>query len=140
MASVLLLYYHIVRAGGISNDETVYVEQRFNPYDYLDVEITDGIAGEIDEQLIRQGAVVFLICDLNDMISEYDDSYLDQFTTQKILSVCENGLMDSIPESKDIVKLIESSYSFDYDQYHELLNGIYQRYIKNTFCSLVGFT
>ena len=140
MASVLLLYYHITKADGISNDETVYVEQRFNPYDYLDVQVADGESGEIDELLIRQGSVVFLLCDLNDMVSEYDDSYLDQIITQRILSACENGLMDSIPESKNIVKLIQSSYGFDYGKYHELLDSIYQRYIKKTFSNLVGFT
>ncbi|MEJ2619265.1 MAG: hypothetical protein P8163_03180 [Candidatus Thiodiazotropha sp.] len=53
MASVLLLYYKIVLGGGISNDETVYLNpEKFNGFDFLAVEVEESYKTDIDETLI----------------------------------------------------------------------------------------
>lgn len=135
MASVLLLYYQIASGGGISNDETVYLDpDKFNGFDFLQVEVEERYSPEIDEKLIRQGAVVYLLCDLNDMISEYDDCYLSQDITKKILSAASEGKLSSLPEANDIIELVSvSEEALNYETYHEQLDHIYRKYVLGAF-------
>jgi hypothetical protein len=139
MASVLLLYYQIASGGGISNDETVYLDpSKFNGFDFLQVEVEESYSPEIDENLIRQGAVIYLLCDLNDMISEYDDCYLSQDITKKILSAASEGKMSSVPEAGELIDLVSvSEKALNYEAYHELRDRIYIKYILGTFSELV---
>lgn len=57
MANVLLLYYHIISEGGITNDQTACIDtDDFNYYDFLDVELDEeGNNLDIDLFLIRKG-------------------------------------------------------------------------------------
>ena len=139
MASVLLLYYQIVSGGGISNDETVYLDpEKFNAFDFLQVEVEESYSPEIDEKLIRQGAVIYLLCDLNDMISEHDDCYLSQDITKKIFSAADEGKMSSVPEAIELIELVSvSEETLDYGVYHELRDRIYKKYVLGTFRGLV---
>ena len=69
MASVLLLYFHLLREGGITNDQAVYIDaDDFDPFAYASVEVAPELDPEIDQALLREGAVVFLLCDLYDVI------------------------------------------------------------------------
>ena len=37
MASVLLLYYHLIKEGGFTNDQTIYIDpDDFNGFKYID--------------------------------------------------------------------------------------------------------
>ena len=138
MASVLLLYYHIVKSGGISNDETVYIDTQFNPYNFLDVVVDENYQTDIDQQLIREGAIVCLVCDLNDMISEYEDTYLEQLITQHIFSAYTNGLLSAIPEANELIDLVSNGPSFDNGEYSSILKTIYSKYVVATFHRLAS--
>jgi hypothetical protein len=139
MAAVLLLYYQIVLSGGISNDETVYLDpERFNGFDFLAVEVEEGCKTDINETLIRQGAVIYLLCDLNDQISEYEEDYLSHEITQRVLRANKDGKLSSIPEAEKLVSLVSTSEkSLDYKTYHELRDIIYRKYVLGTFGRLV---
>ncbi|MCW9052705.1 MAG: hypothetical protein OQJ91_10415 [Motiliproteus sp.] len=138
MASVLLLYYQIVMYGGIYNDETVCIHPyRFNGFDFLDVDVDEGYA-DIDEKLLREGACIYLLCDLNDSISEYSDCYLSQGTTAKFIEVFKAGRMSAIPEIAELIETIgPTEADIDSDRYCQLLDQIYQRYVLNTFQELM---
>ncbi len=138
MASVLLLYFQIVSGGGIQNDETVYLDpEKFNGFNFLDVGVEESFTPEIDETLIRQGAVIYLLCDLNDMISEYDDDYLSQDITMKILAAAKEGKMSAIPETKELIEIISKSEdALDYKAYQEQRDLIYSKYVLGTFTRL----
>jgi hypothetical protein len=140
MASVLLLYYQIVTGGGISHDETVYIEHRFNAYEYLNVEVDEQLQVDISQKLIREGAVVFLLCDLNDMIAAYDDSYLDERITQKIIKARENGLLSSVPDAEELIDLVTHKIDFDYEVYKRIMDDIYTKYVLGTFRKLSSIT
>tara|TARA_B100000959_G_C14592641_1_gene464681 strand:+ start:18 stop:494 length:477 start_codon:yes stop_codon:yes gene_type:complete len=135
MASVLLLYYQIVSGGGISNDETVYLDpNKFNGFSFLQVEVEESYYPDIDEALIRQGAVIYLLCDLNDMISEYDDSYLSQDITKKIIATEKEGKLSSIPEAEVLIDLVSvPEQTLDYEAYSEQRDLIYKKYVLGTF-------
>ncbi len=139
MASVLLLYFQIVSGGGFSGDETVFLDQnKFDGYRFLDVEVEESYQPEIDERLIRQGAVICLLCDLNDMISEFDDCYLSHDITKKILAAFSDGKLTSIPEAEELIKLVSvSEVSLDYRKYRQILDSIYCKYVIGTFKRLV---
>ena len=133
IASVLLLYYHLIREDGFTNDQTVYIDtQDFDGFSFLDIEIDDSYCEEIDELLLREGAIVFLICDLNDLIEECSDSYLLDKLMVRVIDAYEKGKLSAIPETADLINLINTpSYDFDYDKYKSILEGIYQKYILN---------
>ena len=135
MASILLLYYHIASNGGISNDETVYLDpDKFNGFDFLQVEVEECCSLEIDERLIQQGAVVYLLCELNDMISEYEDCYLRQDITKKILIAADEGKFSSLPEANELVELVSvSEEALNYETYQELRDHIYRKYVLDIF-------
>ena len=97
MASVLLLYYHLMREGGITNDQTVYiVSEDFNASDFVDVEVEDGL--EIDQKLIREGACLSLLCDLNDLIGEYGADYLSHPEVKELLRSLMSRGKETLPE------------------------------------------
>jgi len=139
MASVLLLYYQIVSGGGISNDETVYLDpDKFNGFNFLQTEVDESYSPEIDEVLIRQGAVIYLLCDLNDMISEYGDCYLSQDITKRILKAASEGKLSSVPETSELIELLSvPEERLNYEEYKELINQIYEKYVLGTFSRLV---
>lgn len=139
MASVLLLYYQIVSGGGISNDETVYLDpDKFNGFKFLQVDVDESYSPEIDEDLIRQGAVIYLLCDLNDMISEYEDCYLSQDITKAILNAAREGKLSSVPETTELIELLSvPEKRLNYEAYQELINHIYEKYVLGTFSRLV---
>lgn len=131
MAAVLLLYYHLLREGGITNDQTVYVDaDHFNGFDYLDVEVARELGGDIDQGLLREGAVVFLLCELDDMISDHEDAYLSMPLVQRILAAESLGRMSAVPEAEALVRLVNHGEEMlDHRRYREALDVIYEKYV-----------
>ena len=73
MASVLLLYYHLLREGGIIHEQTVYVNlDDFDAFEYLTAEVTKEQRNETDQQMLREGAAIYLLCELNDVVTDYE--------------------------------------------------------------------
>jgi hypothetical protein len=106
LASVLLLYYHLLTEDSFTNDQTVYVDPEvFNGFDFLGVQVSQEYPSGIDEKLLPQGAVIYLLCDLNDLIAEYE-SYLEQPLVQKILNAHAVGQLSAIPESGEMMNLV----------------------------------
>jgi len=134
MAYVLLLYYHLIDEGGITNDQTVYIDSKeFNPFDFIDFEIREdeGTSLDLDEELIRKGALIHLICDLNDVIGEFDEDYKDQIFTNKIIGAlkkCEDGPIEEVAKLIMLLDVPESE--LDYPKYHELLESIFEVHVK----------
>lgn len=145
MASVLLLYDHLLRGGGISNDETVYVEpEAFDAFDFLDVEVAAEHGSEIDQQLLREGAVVHLLCDLNDMISEFDGNFLAQPLVCRILEAHAEGRVRAVPEFDEVVNLLSAGEAnVDHSRYRQLLAQVFHRDVAGRIRDLLpagGFT
>lgn len=138
MASVLLLYYHIVSVGGFCHAETVYIEpKRFNGFDFLEATVEESYQPEVCQTLIRQGAVIYLICDLNDSFSEYDD-WDYQKITKEIIDTAKAGRLNAIPETSELINLIcVSEAEFNLDAYKNCLQHIYEKYVLATFINLI---
>lgn len=138
MASVLLLYYHLLREGGITNDQTVYLDPaHFNALEYLDVTVDASGVGEIDAPLLREGAVVFLLCDLNDVVSEHEDDYLQWPFTQAIVQAHAFGRLAAVPEAALVIAQVERGIAhLDMARYRALLQGIYEKYVVGRWKAL----
>ena len=139
LASILLLYYHLCIEGNFSGDETVYIDSEdFNGFDFLQVEIDSSII-DIDQKLIREGAVIYLLCDLNDLVVEHEQSFMSLEHTQKILEAARGGKMSEIPETKILFGLFDTNEtSFDFVKYNDTLRGIYSKYVKGRISSIVS--
>ena len=139
MASVLLLYYHLIQENGFTNDQTVYIDtQSFDGFSFLDVKVDESYCVEIDELLLREGAIIFLICDLNDLISNCSGFYLLDKLMIKTIDAYEKGRLSAIPETADLIDLINTpTYNFDYKKYRKILEGIYQKYVLNKFRNMI---
>ena len=131
LASVLLLYYHLLREGGFTHDQTVYLEpEAFNGFDYLNVRVANDQRGDIDEQLLREGAVVYVLCELNDMVIDYVQDYLAQPLVQKIIAANANGDLSAVPESSGVLAILSlGERHLDYASYQRELAQIYKRYV-----------
>lgn len=138
MAAVLLLYYHLLREGGITNDQTVYLDPaHFNALEYLDVTVDASGAGEIDASLLREGAVVCLLCDLDDMVSEHEADYLQWSFTQAILQAHAQGRLAAVPEAALVIGEVERGMAhLDMVRYRALLQCIYGKYVVGRWQAL----
>lgn len=138
MAWVLLLYYHLIREGGVTHDQTVYVDPTdFDPFECLEAEVADELRGDIDQDLIREGAVVFLLCELNDVVTDYENDYLKQPFTQKILrALTSSAAVAAIPESREIADGVSKGEEvLDYNVLQSLLEGVFNKYVVRTYTS-----
>lgn len=137
-ASVLLLYYHLLREGGITHDQTVYLDPaHFNALDHVDVTVDEAGAGEIDASLLREGAVVCLLCDLDDMVVEHEDDYLQWPITQAILQAHARGRLAAVPEAALVMAEVGQGIEhIDMVRYRALLQGIYEKYVVGRWQAL----
>lgn len=139
MASVLLLYFHLLREGGITNDQTVYIDaDDFDPFAYASVEVAPELDPEIDQALLREGAVVFLLCDLYDVIGEHGSSYLELPWTARALACLSVAGRASVPEVGPIVEMVASeASSLDQALLQARVAEVYQRYVVARMRALV---
>ena len=139
MAWVLLLYYHLLREGGITNDQTVYVDsEEFNAFEYVAVEVSPDQQPEIDQKLIQRGAVIYLLCELNDMVADYEADYLNQPFTQRGLSALASAsAVAAIPEVAEIAEEVSKVRApLDYSAFQRMLRGVFTTYVVKEFQSL----
>lgn len=131
MASVLLLYYHLIREGGLTHDQTTFVNaDDFDAFAFLDVVVADEVAHEIDQALLREGAAVHLLCDLNDCVAEFPDDFLRQPLTQRIIAACDAGRLSAIPDAAAIVTLVRRAEdALDVGELARRLGDVYERWV-----------
>lgn len=132
MAWVLLLYYHLLREGGITHDQTVYINsEEFDAFEYVSVDVALDQQNEIDQQLIRRGAVIFLLCELNDMVTDYEADYLAQPFTQRILdALASESAAAAIPEVPRIVQAVSKARGpLDCSAFQGLLREVFETYV-----------
>ncbi len=139
VASVLLLYYHLLREGGITNDQTVYLNtDDFDPFTYLTVEVSNALTG-VDQKLLRQGAVIHLLCDLKDIVGEYERDYLKQPLAKRILSASAAGHFAPIPEAVAVASMVSAGESqLNHQELESRLAQVYERYVVNQFRALLA--
>lgn len=139
VASVLLLYFHLLREGGITSDQTVYVNaDDFDPFIYLTVEVSDQLT-DVDQTLLREGAIIHLLCDLADVVGEHEEDYLKQPLTRRILSACADGHFAPVPEAVVIANMVAAGESHLNPQHlQSRLVQVYERYVVNRFRELLA--
>lgn len=140
VAAVLLLYYHLLREGGINNEQTVYVDpDDFNAFEYVRVEVAPDQHSEIDQGLLRRGAVVALLCELNDMVTDYEADYLSQPFTQKIIDALSLEAVAAVPEVKTIVETVtQGKARVNYGVFQSMLQEVFEKYVVQEFKILAG--
>ena len=135
MASVLLLYYHLLSESGITHAQTVYLDPAdFNGFDFVGAQVSENENIEIDEALIREGAAIYLLCELNDIIVEYDEDFHIQPLFKRIVNTLKAQAASSIPEVEKILdQLLVPDLDLDYAKYNEILQGVYKKYVYGFF-------
>ena len=137
MASALLLYYHLLIEGGITHDQTVYINpDHFDGFSFLTVCVEENL--EIDETFLREASVIRLLCDLNDMIDEYENDFWMQPISKQIVNAYKKGSFSSIPETKELFSEILKKESFDYKRYRLILDKIFRDYVMGRFKMLTN--
>ena len=143
LAGALLLYFDILDNDGISNDETACLDRikLFNGLDFLDVEVSFKYQTSIDQQFLREAAVIFLLCDLNDRICESTENndWLLWPITKKILAAYEAGKLTAIPETEKLFSLLPKNQDdeFDFSPYRRVLDEIYEKYVYGRFANML---
>jgi hypothetical protein len=140
VAWVLLLYYHLLREGGITHDQTVYVDSgEFNAFEYVAVNVAPDHQSDIDQRLIRRGAVIYLLCELNDMVTDYEADYLEQPFTQRLLkTLASEPAVAAIPEVSGIVQAVFNVQPpLEYAAFQGMLREVFATYVVQEFKTLV---
>ena len=139
VAAVLLLYYHLAREGGFTNDQTVYLaETDFDPFLYLNVIVAEDLKNEIDETLLREGSVIYLLCELNDLVAEYEGDFMWQPSVRQILGALANA-WQVIPEVASIVQEVSLGESrLNFTSLGVKLQSVYENYVVRSFQDLSG--
>ena len=139
MASLLLLYYRLALEGGFENGVINHVDiTEFNLMEMLEVEVAEDCADYIDAYFLREGAAIFILCALHDMIAQYPKDFLSHELTQNIILQYRRGRFASVPESREIFKLLEKPEDkIDYDAYEKCLDDIFEQYVLRRFRALV---
>lgn len=141
VASVLLLYYHLLREGGITHDQTVYLDPHdFDAFQYVRVEVASENL-DLDQGLLRRGAVIALLCELNDMVTDYEDDYLSQPFTQKILEALGPEAVAAVPEVESIIEILLKHEDCErYEIFSRTLHQVFERHVFQEIKSLVSKT
>jgi hypothetical protein len=131
VAAILLLYYHLLQEGGFTNDETVYLrEMEFDGFAFMNTRMLKNCESHIDVLLINEGAAIYLLCELNDQIINYEDDFLSQPYTQKIISFYQSNSQYFFFEFAEVMQLVLSGESrFNYAVYKVQLAKIYKKYV-----------
>ena len=135
VGAVLLLYYHLAAEGRFSHAETIYIDPAiFDGFRFLEVRVAPEYEVDIDEKLLREAAVIYLLCDVNDMLSEHEDWFRSTPTVQKFVAAHAEGKLSAVPEASEIVSLLKASEEeFSFPRYQEVLARIYETYVHGTF-------
>ena len=138
IASVLLLYYHLAREGGITHNQTVYLAQEdFDPFVFLDVQVAEDQKSEIDQTLLREGAVVCLLCELNDQVGDHESDFLKQPFVRKIIEALAARGKAAVPEVLAIVQELSlGEQQLNYASFSGKLHAIYEKYVNRRFKDL----
>ncbi|MCP4213964.1 MAG: hypothetical protein GY765_04865 [bacterium] len=135
IAAVLSIYYHLMEAG-IFSDPIVFLDpDDFDGFTFLNVEVKDdGGNLEIDRDLLREGAVIYLLCHLNDMIEESNGDYQSYEYTKRIITAYKEGKLSAIPEVDELFRIFMVPESaLDYDAYWNCFGEIYKKYVWGRF-------
>ncbi|NVJ98437.1 MAG: hypothetical protein HWE25_09810 [Alphaproteobacteria bacterium] len=134
-AAILLLYRELAHAGKIENDEGVYLQIcNVDPFDCANIDIDDDLADEIDEEFIRCGGAVALLCELNDIISENEDDFLQHPLLGKILGTFRAGNVSRIEQISQIVELFNvSEMEFNFARFRQILDAALNRFVGPVF-------
>ncbi|MCC5851169.1 MAG: hypothetical protein JJU29_24015 [Verrucomicrobia bacterium] len=135
MVSALLLYYHLLIEGGITHDQTVYIDpEDFDGFSFLAVKVQENL--DIDESFIREAAVIRLLCDLNDMIEEFENEFWLQPISKQIITAFDAVTLFAIPETFSLFENISKHDHMDYQEYKRCLDLIYKKYVVERFRNL----
>jgi hypothetical protein len=130
-----------VREGGFTNDQTVYVDsEEFNAFEYVAVEVSPDQQSEIDQKLIQRGAVIYLLCELNDMVADYEADNLNQPFTQRVLSALASAsAVAAIPEVAEISEEVSKVQApLDYSVFQGMLRKVFTTYVVEEFRALAA--
>jgi len=141
MASVLLLYYHLISDDGFFHGQTVFVNHNdFNAHEFIDVKVIEApnVTLDINESMLREGAVICLLCMLFDMFCENEEDDYPSNDEEMIKILKEHGIQ-VIPEISAYLEcILVPANKLDFDLYNDILKSIYEKYVKGFLIKLVA--
>ena len=140
MAQVLLLYFHILAEKGITNDQTAYLDRdHFDPQALISVEVGDSVSMDIDQSLLREGAMIYWLCELNDVVGEYEDSFHSHPYFNMVQEQLKNQCASDFPELSDVLNSLACDESkVDFAQYQSSISLVVRKYVFERMQNLVG--
>ena len=132
MAAILQLYYQVVKEEGLFDAQTIYLNGLdFDPFDYLEVEVHNDYSFEIEQDLLREGAVIYLIIELSDAAIVDEENYMNWDYSKRIIEAYEQGKLKAISEANDFIKALKKEV--DWHNITAIQKTIYQKYILKKF-------
>ena len=132
MASVLQLYYQVVKEGGLFDAQTVYLSGLdFDPFKHLEVEVHDDYSFEIEQNLLREGSIIYLIIELSDAAIVDEENYINWDYSKKTIQAYEQGKFRAIPEARYFIEALKKNANWQ--DIAAIQKTIYKKYILTRF-------
>lgn len=109
----------------------------FDPYQYLDAEVDPSFESSfpVDIDVLRQGAVIAILCRLYDIWCEVED--LNDASTSALRVALAQGRFWRFPEVNQLLtEAFKRNPPFEDPWLHEVLKPIYRTYVANYFTTL----
>jgi hypothetical protein len=110
----------------------------FDPFKYLAVQVSDELT-DVDQTLLQEGAAVHLLCDLNDLVGEFESDYLQQPLVKRIVSALSAVQGNPIPEAAAIASMAAAGETvLNYQHLALRLTEVYERYVVSRIRSVIA--
>ncbi len=141
MMYATFFYYQLLAEGSFSCGQTSYwLWEDYTCWELLDITLNEpvNVSFGIDENFLREAAVVYILCMLANTIYELDedeflrnaDSTINTLKTKGLILIPEvSRLLDCLPPVADKIIL---------DKYRYIMNEIFNKYVRGRFARLIA--
>ena len=123
-ASFIGLFYRMLTDNRIFNHQTAFLPQELNWIEYLTVNVADECAPDVDQSLLRLGAMVATV-------SWLDDAFSEEFFGEKCaiaIHELRNSEFGTLPEVAAFLRELDDPES--YSGAENTLDAIYRKFVR----------
>ena len=100
--------------------------------------VSEDVSVDIDQALIRQGAMVYWVCEINDVVGEYDDSFHSHPYFTEVFEKLKQHCSAVYPEVASLLGLLAVEEDcLNYQQYNSAIKAVFKKYVFERMQSIV---
>lgn len=137
MMHAVFFYYQLLNEGGFSSGQTSYwLFEKYTVWEILDIVVNEpkGVSLGIDQTFIREAALIYILCMLENYYCEFEPSEFPTENEKEYMILQQKGLV-LIPELSLVLEAIKST---DPILFKNASETIFSKYVRGRFVRLSG--